>query len=170
MDIEKLGSSPIGKLVPIHGRDARHGEFAYFAFLPQPLPSDIVLDSRTWTCACEASTALGKLDQACVHLPNPRLLIHPALWSEASILERWRVRRTLDVKRWTGMIGRLLEDLNEWPVTTIADTASRYNVSPMNATRMINHLVEAKILEEITGRTYARVFGATAVMEIVDRI
>ena len=40
----------------------------------------------------------------------------------------------------------------------------------MNATRMINHLVEAKILEEMTGRTYARVFGAAAVMEIVDRI
>ena len=391
MDIEKLGSSPIGKLVPIHGRDARHGEFAYFAFLPQPLPSDIVLDSRTWTCASEASTALGKLDQACVHLPNPRLLIHPALWREAldtsalegtvgllrdllaaqlpsaqflspetteirayqlvaltafeAIKERpisigllaelhgqlfreipnpprdlgrirqdlvwigeqdrpieesrfvpppaddrltagidaweswiqadhkhlppvvraalahyqfetlhpfgdgngrlgrlaivlqllrshsieepavtlspWFLRRrheyqdhlfavsctgdwnswiqffcqaiceqclslisgaeklvewlnvsrrTLDAKRWTGMIRRLLEDLIEWPVTTITDTASRYNVSTMNATRMINHLVEAKILEEMTGRTYARVFGAAAVMEIVDRI
>ena len=79
-------------------------------------------------------------------------------------------RRTLDAKRWTGMIRRLLEDLIEWPVTTITDTASRYNVSTMNATRMINHLVEAKILEEMTGRTYARVFGAAAVMEIVDRI
>ncbi len=36
--------------------------------------------------------------------------------------------------------------------------------------RMINHLTEADILTELTGRCYGRSFGALEVMEIVDRI
>ena len=42
MDIDQLSRSPIGSLVPIHGRDARFGEFAYFSFLAEPLPDDIL--------------------------------------------------------------------------------------------------------------------------------
>lgn len=83
MDILALGQSPVGSLVPLHGNDARHGEFAYFAYLPMPLPDDLTLESATWTAVSDASTALGKLDQACVQLPDPRLLIRPALWREA---------------------------------------------------------------------------------------
>jgi len=35
---------------------------------------------------------------------------------------------------------------------------------------MINHLTEVGILTEMTGRTYARSFGATEVMDIVEEI
>jgi len=79
-------------------------------------------------------------------------------------------RRLVQERRWTGAIHRLLDDRVEWPIVTIADTAERYGVSPMNATRMINHLVEIGVVHELTGRTYARIFGATAVMDIVDMI
>jgi len=391
MDIEVLGQSPIGRLVPLHGRDARHGEFAYFAYLPDPLPDDVDLDSRTWTAVTEAATALGKLDQACAQLPDPRLLIRPALWREAldtSALEgtygalqdllearlpsarfmspetveirayenvalqafeivkdrpissaflselqgelfkqahkqprdlgrlrqdpvwigakerpiqearfvppppddrlrtgvdawdQWvqtehahlppvlraalahyqfetlhpfgdgngrigrlvvvlqflraqtiqhpavtvspwflkrreeyqdhllqvsctgdwnpwvrffcqavreqcdsiisaadrlltwlnESRRELHARRWTGAIHNLLEDLIEWPVITITDTAARYGVTQMNATRMVNHLVDIRVLEELTGKNYGRVFGAVYVMQTVDEI
>jgi hypothetical protein len=83
VDIDRLRQSPVGELVPIRGSDARHGEFAYFAFLPAPLPSDLVLESRTWAEVADASMALGRLDQVCAQLPDPRLLIRPALFREA---------------------------------------------------------------------------------------
>jgi Fic family protein len=79
-------------------------------------------------------------------------------------------RKTIVDRRWTGKIHELLSDLIEWPITTVADTAHRYGVSTMNATRMINHLAEVGILTELTGKTYGRVFGATEVMKAVDGI
>jgi Fic family protein len=391
MDLERMQRSSAGNLVPITGRDARHGDFAYFAYLPNPLPEDVALESLTWRGVADASSALGKLDQAVAQLPDPKLLIRPALFREAldtSALEgtvgilrdlleaqlpgprflsaetreinayvdvamtafraigerrisvgflsemqarlfsdsddkpedigrlrqgqvwigeknrpiqearfvpppaddrlrsgldaweqwiqlehthlapvvlaamahyqfetlhpfgdgngrlgrlvvvlqllqsgmvqqpaitlspwllrhraeyqehllavsctgnwnpwiqffceairaqctalisgaddllRWQAdsRRQLDERRFTGTIHKVLAGLIEWPVTTISDTASRYGVSPVAATRLINHLVEVGILTELTGKSYGRTFGATQVMEIVDRI
>lgn len=83
MDIDALGNSPIGQLVPITGHDEFLREFAYFAFLPDPLPDNVALSQATWAKVSEASAALGRLDQACSTLPNPRLLIAPALAREA---------------------------------------------------------------------------------------
>jgi Fic family protein len=79
-------------------------------------------------------------------------------------------RELLHERRWTGAIHRLLGDLIEWPVTTIADAAERYGVSTMNATRMINHLVDIGVLSELTGKSYNRMFGATFVMQTVEGI
>ena len=79
-------------------------------------------------------------------------------------------RRTLLGRRWSGAIHRLLEDLVEWPVITIADTANRYGVTTVHAARMINHLVEINVLRELTGRNYGRVFGAVHVMDTVEGI
>jgi len=79
-------------------------------------------------------------------------------------------RRLLDERRWTGKIHALLPDLIERPVTTIAATAARHGVTPMNATRMINHLAEVGVLTELTGKTYGRMWGAVEVMNVVDRI
>jgi Fic family protein len=391
MDVEALAQSPIGQLVPLQGHDARYGDFAYFAFLASPLPSDFTLSSASWTAVTEAAAALAKLDQACQQLRDPRLLIRPSLWREAldtSALEgtvgvlqelleaqlpgteflsretteirayervaleafslirdrpisigllcdlqaelfadvedpprelgkvreatvwigeedapieqsrfvpapgddrlragieaweawvqtqhahlppilraaiahyqfetlhpfrdgngrlgrlvivlqllragairepaitvsRWflhrrnayqdhllnvsktgdwnpwvqffcqaiceqsdslvrgadvlvgwldETRRLVHERRWTGAVLRLLEDLVEWPITTVADTAERYGVSFVTATRMINHLVEIGVLTELTGRSYRRVFGARKVMDTVEAI
>lgn len=391
MDIDRLAASPIGQIVPLRGRDARHGDFAYFAFLPDPLPGDVQLASTAWTAVTSASAALGRLGQVCSQLPRPDLLIRPALYREAldtsalegthgalrdlleaqlpgaqylsaetveidaylrmaehafSVvkerpigvgllselhgqlfkdvqdrprdvgrlrsdavwigpkdrpieearfvpppaddrlrggLDAWEAwvaaenrhlppvlraalahyqfealhpfgdgngrigrlvvvlqllcagalhrpaltlspwllkrrdeyqnqlfevsctgdwnpwvrffcaavegqcdslvdgaerlltwleeaRRTVIERRWSGAIHLLLEDLVQWPVTTISAAASRYGVSQMNATRMVDHLVEAGVLTELTGRNYGRVFGAVGVMNIVDAI
>ena len=377
--------------MPIQGQDARHGDFAYFAFLPSPLPDDLALESLTWAAVARASAALGKLDQACAQLPDPRILIRPALWREAldtsalegtvgalrdlleaqlpgarylspetieirayeemamtafemiaerpigmtflrelqaqlfkgaasppkdvgqqrtaqvwigektrpiyesrfvppppddrlqSGLDSWfswvqaehehlapvaraaiahyqfetlhpfadgngrlgrlvvvlqllrsqaihwpavtlspwflrhraeyqdqllavsctgnwnpwirffcaavvdqceslidgaefllnwlaRSRRILDTRKWTGKIHELLSDLIVSPVTTVADTAARYGTTPVNATRMIDHLLEVGILTELTGKSYGRIFGAVDVMDAVERI
>ncbi|MCA0331518.1 MAG: Fic family protein [Candidatus Nanopelagicales bacterium] len=83
MDLDSIQDSPVGQLVPIQGHDARLREFSHFAFLPDPLPETVQLDGTTWTRVAEASQALGRLQQACATLPNPRLLIAPALAREA---------------------------------------------------------------------------------------
>lgn len=390
MDLDALSDSPVGQLVPIRGSDARHGAFAYFAFLPLRLPSDVVLETKTWGAVADATAALARLDQACGQLPDPGLLIRPALWREAldtsalegtygqlpdlleaqlpraqfvsseiveirayervalrafeAITERpitvgflsesqgdlfmdaktkprdvgkvrehqvwvgskdapieearfvpppgddrlkagledwqewiatawdlppvlraamahyqfetlhpfgdgngrigrllivlqllrtnairfpavtvspWLLKRredyqtellrmsctgdwnpwvrffcqavceqcsslivgadkltgwlnesraALNQRRWTGTIHTMLEDLTEWPVMSISFAASRYDVTTMTATRMVDHLVEIGILEELTGRSYGRLFGATGVMSIIDAI
>jgi len=391
MDLTEIESSPVGQLVPLVGEDARHGKFAYFAFLARSLPVDVQLESSTWTRVAEATAALSRLEQACIQMKDPRLLIRPALWKEAldtSALEgtvgalrelleadlpettflspetreirayervaihatgvirdrplsvgllcelqaelfrqadkqppdlgrvrkhivwigeedrpieesrfvpappddrlqvgmdAWEAwvqdqhahlppvlraamahyqfetlhpfgdgngrigrlavvlqllrdsaighpavtlspwflrhresyqtelfnmsctgdwnpwvclfcsavceqcdslitnagkllswldesRHKLQARRWTGAIFHLLEDLIEWPLTTVSNTAARYGVSQVNATRMINHLVEIEVLTEMTGGSYARRFGATYVMGTVDDI
>lgn len=83
MDVDALRVSPVGQLVPIDGHDEQGKEFSYFAFLPDPLPTEINLSPATWTKVAEASEALGRLHQACAPLPNPGLLIAPALAKEA---------------------------------------------------------------------------------------
>lgn len=53
------------------------------AFLPAPLPRDIVLSTSTWTTINRASAALARLDGAARLIPNPALLRRPALRREA---------------------------------------------------------------------------------------
>jgi hypothetical protein len=38
------------------------------------------------------------------------------------------------------------------------------------ASNIVGHLVDIGVLEELTGRTYGRTFGATDVMKIVEDI
>lgn len=85
MDLDAVGGSPIGTLVPIWGTDPltkRH--YDYYAFLPSPLPRAPALSSRTWTRVAAAEAALGRLDQAARHVElEPSLLRRPALRREA---------------------------------------------------------------------------------------
>jgi Fic family protein len=88
VNIDALAQSPVGQLVPIHGTDSRTlNDYDYFAFVPEHLPpADEVRDwltMSTWSSVAEAAGALGRLRQACHQLPNPELLITPALYREA---------------------------------------------------------------------------------------
>jgi Fic family protein len=83
MDVEALSRSPIGHLVPIEGDDPRRGRFAYFAYVPDPLPDSIPLNEDTVGIVADAAMALGRLDMAADKVPNPLLLIRPALRKEA---------------------------------------------------------------------------------------
>lgn len=83
MDVETLRESPCGRLEPISGQDARWGLFSYFAYVPHPLPTDIPLTGSTITSVADAGMAVGRLDQAAAQLPNPWLLVRPALRKEA---------------------------------------------------------------------------------------
>lgn len=100
MDLDALRTSPIGQLVPITGSDARVGEYNYWAYLPGPLPDEPDIDQATWAAVSDASRALGRLHQACALLPNPELLIAPAL-----------VREALDTSALEGTFGALADVL-----------------------------------------------------------
>jgi Fic family protein len=84
MDIEALGRSPIGQIVPITGTDGRTGEhYQSFAYLADPLPESVQLWSETWTIIARAEAALARLDQAARQVPSPELLRDPAIRREA---------------------------------------------------------------------------------------
>ena len=83
VDLEALGKSPIGRLVPVTGHDARWGDFSYFAYVPDPLPDSVKLRDATVATLAEAALALGRLDMAAGQVPNPALVVRPALSKEA---------------------------------------------------------------------------------------
>lgn len=84
MQVEDFEKSPLGRLVPISGHDAYLGrDYDHFAFLPAPLPAEIRLSMGAHKLANQASLSVGRLDFAVKRLPDPGLLVRPALRREA---------------------------------------------------------------------------------------
>jgi Fic family protein len=84
MDIQAFRRSSAGHLHPIRGHDAYLGrDYDHYAFVPKPLPSSVPLTERTYKYVAEAHMAIGRLDFAVRRLPNPSLLVRPALRREA---------------------------------------------------------------------------------------
>lgn len=84
MQVDRFRESKAGTLVPIDGFDARFSEhYQHWAFVPHPLPDEVILEPRTWVIASEAMLSLGRLDQAGRQIPNPTLLRRPTLRREA---------------------------------------------------------------------------------------
>jgi Fic family protein len=84
MGNEVLADSPIGRTMPILAPDPVSSELvAGTAYLPDPLPRDLELSTRTWTTVNTATAALARLDGAARLIPNPALLRRPALRREA---------------------------------------------------------------------------------------
>lgn len=84
MDLVAFGDSPVGTLVPIDGYDRVHDRsFRHMAFVPNPLPAEVPLSQGTYKVVAEAERGVGRLDEAAARLPNPTLLVRPALRQEA---------------------------------------------------------------------------------------
>jgi Fic family protein len=84
MQTTRLETSPIGDLVPIVGPDpATHEIVSGQAYLPDPLPQDVTLATKTWTAVNTATAALARLDGAARLIPSPGLLRRPTLRREA---------------------------------------------------------------------------------------
>jgi Fic family protein len=80
----RLGSSPIGSLMPISGHDARFGEdYDTEAYVPDDLPEQVDLPGPVWTAVSEAMSELGRLDAAAALIPNPQLIVRIATRREA---------------------------------------------------------------------------------------
>ncbi|WP_237554625.1 MULTISPECIES: Fic family protein [unclassified Streptomyces] len=84
MDLEALGSSPVGRLEPISGTDAKTGEpWRYWAFVPTKLPADLAPGMSAINAATSAAMDVARLDQAMQRLPNPEILLRPIIRREA---------------------------------------------------------------------------------------
>lgn len=85
MDLEALGKSPIGRLVPIpapttEGAPTGH----YFAFVPDPLPQNPYLSEASINSITQAAMAVARLDVTVSALPNPQLLVRLMIRREAA--------------------------------------------------------------------------------------
>jgi Fic family protein len=60
----------------------------YFAFIPAPLPPELVFDARLVLALSQADSALSELSGSGRHLPNPHLLITPYIRREAVLSSR----------------------------------------------------------------------------------
>lgn len=84
MQVERFRDSPVGRLVPITGMDAGLNEpYDHVAYVPNPLPSTVELSQGTYKTLENASRALGSLETHIQLLPNPSLLVRPAIRKEA---------------------------------------------------------------------------------------
>jgi Fic family protein len=84
MELGRLRRSPIGRLIPIIGPDpVTHEIVSGQAFLPDPLPDELTLTTKTWTAVNTATAALARLDGAGRLIPSPGLLRRPTLRREA---------------------------------------------------------------------------------------
>jgi cell filamentation protein, protein adenylyltransferase len=89
--------------------------------------------------------------------------------SRISALVSYRLA-TVDQLRRAGLKGTIIEiaeQLVERPAVTASDVARRFDVTFQTANRAISRLVEEGILEEATGRRYARVFVAREVFRLM---
>lgn len=68
-----------------------------------------------------------------------------------------------------GIALAVTEKLIEFPSLTVKHISEAHDVSPQAANNAVNRLVDLGVLEEVTGRTYNRVFHATAVFNILFR-
>lgn len=84
MQVDDFKDSPVGRLVPISGHDAYlDRDYKHYAYVPAPLPVDISLSMGAHKLADQASMSVGRLDFAVKRLPDPGLLVRPALRREA---------------------------------------------------------------------------------------
>jgi Fic family protein len=83
MDPRQFAGSSTG-----HVRRIGSGEVAYWAFIPNPLPPKLTLDTELVNVLDEATLALGRLDGIGSQLSNPYLLIRPFTHREALLSSR----------------------------------------------------------------------------------
>jgi Fic family protein len=85
VDVDAVGKSPIGELVPISGTDPRSMEpWKYWAYLPDPLPTDPELSNAASDAAAKAGMAVARLDESVAQLPRPEILVRPIIRREAT--------------------------------------------------------------------------------------
>lgn len=75
----------------------------------------------------------------------------------------------LNTARATGTILQLANDLIGFPIVAVRDVQNLYGVAYPTANNVVSKLVALGILEEITGREYARLFRCPAVYGVIAR-
>jgi Fic family protein len=92
------------------------------------------------------------------------------LITSADSLLLWveETKDTLSSRNWSGIINKVVMNLVEWPKITVPWIAKTYEIKYASAKYIVAHLVEVGAIEEITGRTYGKIYAAPRVMAIVE--
>lgn len=92
-----------------------------------------------------------------------------ALWRTEALLRLWQeYHQRFSTARSSALLLRLVDDLFEYPVLTISRAARRLGITQRAASLNIQKLVDAGLLEEVTGRVRYRLFAAQAIIELAD--
>jgi Fic family protein len=84
VQLNRFINSPIGRLEPIAGHDARRDvSYEHYAFVPASLPTEVPLSQSTYKLLSLADRAIGSLNANIAQLPDSRLLVRPAITREA---------------------------------------------------------------------------------------
>jgi Fic family protein len=67
-----------------------------------------------------------------------------------------------------GVVRDIVDDLISYPLITPTLAAELHNVTYPPANRAIQRLVDLGYLQEMTGRTYGRVYACHAIMRVLD--
>lgn len=90
------------------------------------------------------------------------------IWRAGRMLDLWRSYRTrIATARSSALLLRLVDSLFETPGLTARTAATLLGVTRRSATLNIQKLVEAGMLEEVTGRQRYRVFQAREIVELL---
>jgi Fic family protein len=74
----------------------------------------------------------------------------------------------LRVVKVRGVATQVVEELIGYPMITVRSVSERHRVTNPGANNAVSKLVEAGVLQERTGRSYARVFAARDVLRIIE--
>jgi Fic family protein len=87
---------------------------------------------------------------------------------EALLEYQEQIRNTIRDRQIRGVRARIMEDLVGQPIIAVTWAATRYGVSYQAANDAIARLVRDDVLEEMTGRKYARLFMARRVLATIE--
>jgi len=94
-----------------------------------------------------------------------------ALWRIGKVLDLWHAyRQRFETARSPALLLALVDRLFENPAVTIPDAARRLKVTNRSARLIIDKLVAAGILEEITGRERYKVFLSRGIMKTAEAV
>jgi Fic family protein len=92
-----------------------------------------------------------------------------AVWRAGKLLElSVQFRERLARARASALLLRMADDLFQYPAMTIGGTASNLNISWRAASLIIAKLVNARIVEEVTGRGRNRIFVSGPILNLID--
>ena len=143
---------------------AGHGEAAYWAFVPHPLPPPLPLDAGVVRILSEADRALGELAGLGRSLPNPYLFIRPFIRREAVLSSRIEGTRAgiADLYAYEGQQPRLSGLGTPAPEADVREVSNYVRALEYGLERVETLPVSLRLVRELHERLLEGVGGAHA--------
>ena len=92
-----------------------------------------------------------------------------AIWRTAQLLSMWQSYRSrLQEARSSALLLQLVDRLFQYPVLSVPGTTKALEITHRSATKLIERLVAARILTEVTGRERNRLYVAQDIIKAME--